>query len=196
MSLTAPRAAVTPPAPHPGSSRSVFRSAVAVAVVVAAAGLGAVYSVVRLGHAAGSAAAPPPPRVLRTVAPATLSGLAARGRPVTVTIRRYRPGGVREALAPYERLARRSGVPVKTFALSGASGGQGVSVTTGHHVAVAALFPDGRFYETAGARFPAPAHAPGGVQLSAAAGWLYLAAKGCAAPAHHARRAVVIILHH
>ena len=196
MSLTAPRSprAVTPPAPPPGSSWSVSRSAVA--VVMAAVALGAVYSVARLEHAAGSAAAPPPARVLRTVAPVTLSGLAARGRPVTVTIRRYRPGGVRQALAPYERLARRSGVPVKTFALSGAPRARGVSVTTGHHVAVAALFGDGRFYEIAGARFPAPAHAPGGAQLSAAAGWLYLAAKGCAAPVHDARRAVVIILHH
>ena len=80
---------------------------------------------------------------------------------------------------------------VSPFPVIGVPGARGISVTTARNATVAAVFAAGNYVYLVSARFPRPSVSPPArSQVSAAAGWLYLAVNGCVAPAHHAQAPV------
>jgi hypothetical protein len=72
------------------------------------------------------------------------------------------------------------GEKVSTFSVPGIPGARGFRVTGGANAGLNILFAVGPYYYAVGAGSPGDAHGtPSQGQLSAAAGWLYLASRGC-----------------
>jgi hypothetical protein len=91
--------------------------------------------------------------------------------------------GARQELAhQYAQLRGQPGEKVSSFSVPGIPGARGVRVTGGVSAGLNILFAAGPYYYAVGAGSRGSAQGtPSQGQLSAAAGWLYLASKGCVA---------------
>jgi hypothetical protein len=95
-------------------------------------------------------------------------------------------GARRELAYQYAQLHRQAGAKgekgekVSTFSVPAIPGARGVRVSGGASAGLNILFSAGAYYYAVSAGSPGDAHGtPSQGQLSAAAGWLYLASKGC-----------------
>ncbi len=109
----------------------------------------------------------------------------------TSVAERYRtPAGARtEAAYLYTHLRFSHDVTATGFTVVGVPGAQGLSIAGPHGARLAAVFAAGRYAYLVSARVSGSAGQTARSQVSAAAGWLYLALNGCVAPVHRGRTA-------
>jgi hypothetical protein len=89
-------------------------------------------------------------------------------------------GARRELAYQYAQLKNQLGEKLSTFSVPGIPGARGVRITGGATAGSKVLFAAGSYYYVVGAGSASSSHgAPGQWRLSAAAGWLYLASRGC-----------------
>jgi hypothetical protein len=89
-------------------------------------------------------------------------------------------GARRELAYQFAQLKNQHGDRLSTFSVPGIPGARGVRITGGATAGANVLFAAGSYYYAVGAGSPSSSHgALGQGRLSAAAGWLYLASRGC-----------------